>query len=73
MNDFARLLPRDTQLCRRSRTAGGLLVCLLSIVSLLSDLFVKQTINLITASTADVSNLLRNNNISEENSTEIIW
>ena len=43
------------------RLVGFLFVC-----SLLSDLFVKQTMNLITASTADISNLLRNNNISEE-------
>lgn len=42
------------------------LVGFLFVCSLLSDLFVKQTMNLITASTADISNLLRNNNISEE-------
>ena len=40
------------------RLVGFLFVC-----SLLSDIFIKQTI---TASAADISNLIRNNNISEE-------
>ena len=42
------------------------LVGFLFVCSLLSDLFIKQAMNLITASTADISNLLRNNDISEE-------
>ena len=62
MKDFARLLPRDTQCAGEvERLVGFLFVC-----SLLSDLFIKQAMNLITASTADISNLLRNNDISEE-------